>query len=432
MSLRELPQVDVLLREIEALVAVGPRVGRWIARRELASARARLLRGEDGGDVRAACAAAADALRTRAMRPVINATGVVLHTNLGRAPLSAAAIDAVRGAAGPVALEYDLASGARAERAPVAARLAAALCDAEDALVVNNNAAALVLLLAALAGGRDVLVARGELIEIGGGFRLPEVMAASGARLREVGTTNRTRAADFTVDDASALVLKVHPSNYEITGFTASPTVAELAEVARAASIPFAFDIGSGLLAPDPRMPAEPDATSALDDGADLVCFSGDKMLGGPQAGIIAGRADLVEACRRHPLARAVRADKLSLAALEATLWAHARGEEVPVTAMIGADAQTLQRRAEALASTIAGATVEQGDAVPGGGSLPGVTLPTFVVTVAEADPDALATGLRAGDPPIIARVAKDRLIIDLRTVAPADDARIAAALMGR
>ncbi len=430
-ALRALPQVDQILREVDALADVGPVVARWLARREIDAARARIQAGDDAGDVNAALDAAARALTGRRVRRVINATGVVLHTNLGRAPLSDAAKAAVADATNAVTLEFDPAEGERGARAPVAPTLAAALCDAEDALVVNNNAGALLLMLGALARGREVIVGRGEMIEIGGAFRLPDVMEASGAVLREVGTTNRTRLSDYeaALTDRTALILKVHPSNYRVVGFTETPSIADLAGIA---DVPLAFDIGSGLLTPeDGPLADEPDASTALASGADLVCFSGDKLLGGPQAGILAGRRALVERCRRDPVARAVRADKLSLAALEATLWAHARGERatIPTWAMLHAEPAEIKARAEAIAGAIGDADVVDGESVTGGGSLPGTALPTALLRVRHDKPHALARALRAHEPPIVARIDRDAVVVDLRTVDPADDQFVTTAL---
>ncbi|MGZ4144411.1 MAG: L-seryl-tRNA(Sec) selenium transferase [Actinomycetota bacterium] len=432
MNLRAIPQVDQLLREIPVLDAVGPVVARWIVRREIAAARERAQRGEETGDVRALVDAAAKRVTGARVRRVINATGVVLHTNLGRAPLSDAAIGALLEAAGPASVEYDVGTGTRSARAPVASLLAVALTDAEDALVVNNNAGALLLMLAALARGREVVVSRGELIEIGGDFRLPDVMEASGARLREVGTTNRTHERDYRrgCSDVTAAILKVHPSNYEVVGFTATVGVSDLAQIARDAGVPLLYDIGSGLLRPEEGVLAdEPDAQSALAAGADLVAFSGDKLLGGPQAGVLAGRADLIERCRRHPIARAVRADKLTLAAMEATLWAHARGarDEIPAWAMLGATREEIAGRAREVARDLA--EVVGGSSVTGGGSLPGRTVPTALIAVRSEKPQALAARLRAAEPPVIARVERGALVLDLRTVAPGDDQAVRAAL---
>jgi len=359
------------------------------------------------------------------LRPVLNATGVLLHTNLGRAPLSAAAVDAVRDAAGTTDVEFDLATGARARRGRDAlAALAAAVPAAEAVHVVNNGAAALVLAATALAAGRDVVVSRGEMVEIGDGFRLHELVASTGARLREVGTTNRTSAADYARALADGgqevgMVLKVHPSNFRVTGFTAAPTAGELAAVCRPRGVPLVVDTGSGLLAPHPLLPEEPDAATALTAGADLVTASGDKLLGGPQAGLLLGRADVVERLRRHPLARALRVDKLTLAALEATL----RGPLPPALVALSADVDGLRERAGALAAALAAAGVDavavDSTAAVGGGGAPGVELASAAVAL----PAALAPRLRAGSPPVVARVERDRCLLDLRSVPASADA---------
>ena len=434
-GLRDLPQVDEVLRDVHALNDIGPLVARWLVRREVAAARARALDGGDAGDVRAIVQAAAEQLQAARIRRVINATGVVIHTNLGRAALGEEAVAAAVEAAGTAALEFDLATGARGTRAPVASTLAAALTEAEDALIVNNNAAALLLALAALANGQEVIVSRGELIEIGGEFRLPDVMEASGALLREIGTTNRTHERDYrrAANDRTALILKVHPSNYQVVGFTTSVGVADLAVIAKEARVPLLFDIGSGLLGPEEgALSDEPDARSALAQGADLVSFSGDKLLGGPQAGILAGRADLIDRCRRHPIARAVRADKLTLATMEATLWAHARGmrDHIPAWSMLQATAEEIRARANSVSEGISGVIVIDGASVTGGGSLPGRSVETALIAVHSDKPQVLATRLREKEPPIVARVERGMLVLDLRTVAPADDAAVRAALV--
>ncbi len=439
--LRKIPQVDAVLRE-PAVRAVadtwGVPVARWLVQREIASAREGAQRGVEPGDANAladAVAANAADLDRRRIRRVINATGVVLHTNLGRAPLSANAIDAVREASGYAALEYDLEVGDRGARAPVAGTLLAALTGAEASLVVNNNAGALLLALAALARGREVVVSRGEMIEIGGEFRLPEVMEASGAILHEVGTTNRTHAKDYrkAIGERTALVLKVHPSNYRVVGFTKEPALGDVIAIAHEAGVPVLYDVGSGLLRPDDRMPGEPDASSSIAAGCDLVCFSGDKLLGGPQAGVLAGRHELVELCRRNPIARAVRADKLTLAAMEATALAHARGrwDEIPAFAAISRTEEELRARADLIVASLpqGAAFVEHGESVTGGGSLPGHTLETAVVTVPHTQPQLLAALLRENDSPIVGRVESGRVMLDLRTVASVNDEVIAQAL---
>jgi len=433
-ELRDLPQVDQLLRDVPALADVGPVVARWIVRREIESARARALGGEEMGDVQKAIEVRTGQIADGRLRRVINATGVVLHTNLGRAPLSSDAVAAVTEAARATPLEFDLGQGQRAARAPVASTLAAALCEAEDALIVNNNAAALLLALAALARDREVIVSRGELIEIGGEFRLPDVMEASGAILCEVGTTNRTHEKDYrnALNDRTAMILRVHPSNYQIVGFTKQVPLPDLISIAREAEVPLLFDIGSGLLRPEEGLLGEePDAQTALASGADIVTFSGDKLLGGPQAGILAGRADLIERCRRHPIARAVRTDKLSLAALEATLWAHARGERarIPAWSMLEVAADEIASRAHLIADAIPGATVVGGESVTGGGSLPGLTVPTALIAISSDSPQLIAKKLRGGEPPVIARVERGMLVLDMRTVPPEDDTVVRDAL---
>jgi L-seryl-tRNA(Ser) seleniumtransferase len=368
-------------------------------------------------------------LQRSLLQPVVNATGVLLHTNLGRAPI------AVGRVAGYTNLEFDLAAGRRGSRSGHAARLVAQTCGAEAALVVNNGAAAVLLALTALAAGREVVVSRGELVEIGGGFRIPEVLAASGARLVEVGTTNRTRLADYAqaVSDQTAALLKVHTSNYRITGFTEAATVAELAGLAP----PVVFDLGSGLLdAACPWLPGgppswlrgEPAVRQTLGAGADLVTFSGDKLLGGPQAGLIAGRADLVERCRSHPLARALRPGGLVLETLQGVVLAYLRqdaGTTLPLWRMAAAPSDGLRRRADALIDAGAPGAVVDCPATMGGGTLPGVDIPSVGVAI---DGDVTAT-LRAASPPVIARVADGRTICDLRTVLPDQDPLLSKAL---
>ena len=366
---------------------------------------------------------------------VINATGVLLHTGLGRAPLPKQAIDAAaRAARGYADLEVDRESGGRGRRTGRAEALIQALTGAEDALVVNNNAAALMLTLAALAARKEVIVSRGELIEIGGEFRLPDIMAASGAKLVEVGTTNRTRPADYrrAIGPKSALILKVHPSNYRVVGFSGSVGLGDLAEITRAASVPLVYDVGSGLLDRYPEVPAdEPAVSEALAGGADLVAFSGDKLLGGPQAGIIAGRADLIERLRRHPMARAVRIDKMTVAALESVLRLYATGRrlEVPVWHMLSERQSHVLARARGLAAVFAGAVARPSEAVAGGGSLPGYALPSAELVVPSAAPGSAAAKLRLGQPPVFCRMEEGALVFDLRTVQPGSDDRLARAI---
>jgi L-seryl-tRNA(Ser) seleniumtransferase len=350
------------------------------------------------------------------MRRVLNCSGVVVHTNLGRAPLSAAALQALTVAAGTTDVELDLRTGSRGRRgAGALAALAEAVPDAEAVHVVNNGAAALAL-VAALLGG-EVVVARGELVEIGDGFRIPELLEACGVRLREVGTTNRVSLADYeaAIGPDTGFVLKVHPSNFVVQGFTSSVGVDALAAFA----VPVVADIGSGLLGPHPRLPDEPDATSALRAGAALVTASGDKLLGGPQCGLLLGRSALVQRLRRHPLARALRVDKLTLAALEATL----RGPAPPVMAALAASG--LMERAERIASLVSASAVESVGVVGGGGA-PGVELPSAAVAL----PTALAEPLRLGALPVVGRVERDRLLLDLLALDPADDDALVAAVL--
>ncbi len=373
------------------------------------------------------------------LRPVINATGVIIHTNLGRAPLAEAALQRVTRIAGGYSnLEYDLQAGSRGSRHMHAEALLTALTGAEAAIVVNNNAAATLLVLAGLAAGREVVVSRGELVEIGGGFRVPEVMAQSGATLREVGTTNRTRVSDYAaaVSEGTALILRVHPSNFRIEGFTENPTLAELVATARQLNVPLVEDLGSGCLVQN--LAAEPGVQASVEAGADVVCFSGDKMLGGPQAGLIVGRRPLIDTLRGHPLMRALRVDKLTLAALEATLIEYLAGRAeraVPVLRMIRLPVEAIEARARTLAAHLSEAgwraTLMSGVSAIGGGSAPGVELPTVLVAI---DRDGLSANtldarLRSLDPPIVARIEHERVVLDLRTVSEDEDERLAQGL---
>ena len=368
------------------------------------------------------------------LRPVINATGVVLHTNLGRAPLGETQLAAIGEAArGYSNIEFDLASGERGSRYEHVTSLLCELTGAEAALVVNNNAAAVLLVLAALCGGREVVVSRGELVEIGGEFRIPDVMESSGARLREVGTTNRTHLADYerAITPDTAAILKVHPSNYRVVGFTAAVAGRELARLARGRGVLFVHDLGSGLLQEHPAIEGEPVVAHALEDGADLVTFSGDKLLGGPQAGIVAGRRGPIERIGRHPLLRALRVDKVTLAALQATLTAYAEGrrEELPLWRMLDVPTAELRRRAEAIADAVGDAAelkveVVSSTSTTGGGSQPGAEAPSVALRVSHGEMTGaeLQRRLRAFDPPIVARVEDDSVTLDLRTVAPDED----------
>jgi L-seryl-tRNA(Ser) seleniumtransferase len=439
-DLSQLPQVDALLGS-DAAAAHVDRFGRRpltaAVRATLDEVRAEARAGHPVPDPEEVLARAVADLRHRRARRltrVVNATGVILHTNLGRAPLSAAAREAAVEAAGYATVEYDLDEGRRGSRTAHVGSLAAELCGTPAATVVNNGAAALVLLLAALSHGRETVVSRGELVEIGGSYRLPDVMTVSGAVLREVGTTNRTRLADYraALSDETALLLKVHRSNFALVGFTEEATATQLAGLAREAGLVFVHDLGSGLprRLPDGPLAGEPSVEDAVAAGADLVVFSGDKLLGGPQAGIIAGREDLVRRCTRHPLARAFRIDKLQRAALEATLEAHLRSDhpgDVPTWAMLQAEPDQLRDRAELLARMVGhGATAAACRSVVGGGALPGTELDSWGVTIGTADVDGLAADLRAGDPPLVGRVEAGRLVLDLRTVPPVDDELVA------
>lgn len=409
---RRVPRTDVLLAD-PGLAAAAVTLGRDRVKVAVARAQQRARQGEITPDeVRDAALAALPAPTPRA---VLNATGVVLHTNLGRAPLSGAAVAALVAAAGCTDVELDLRTGRRARRGRDALdALAAAVPDAAAVHVVNNGAAALVLAATALAAGREIVVSRGELVEIGDGFRLPDLLASTGARLREVGTTNRTTRDDYArvIGPETGFVLKVHPSNFVVTGFTSTVGVGELATL----GVPVVADIGSGLLAADPLLTAEPDAASTLRAGAHLVTASGDKLLGGPQAGLLLGDADLVDRLRRHPLARALRVDKLTLAALAATL----HGPATPTRMALHADPAVLRDRCERLRDAL-GAQGHKAEVVPsvavvGGGGAPGVELDSWALSL----PERYATALRQGDPPVLGRVIRGRLLLDLRCV-PAD-----------
>ena len=422
MELRDLPSVDELARGSADPLAVAA------ARAVIERARAAIRAGAEPGDLAAALEAELAAVRRPALRRVLNATGVIVHTNLGRAPLPATALERVADAArGYSNLEYDLAAGERGSRQDHVAGLLGRLTGAESAIVVNNNAGAMLLALAALAEGREVLVSRGELIEIGDGFRIPDVLARSGARLVEVGTTNRTRAADYeqAMRPETALILRVHQSNFRVVGFTELPSLADLAEVARRHQLPLIDDLGSGALV---DLADEPTVRASLAAGADLVCISGDKLLGGPQAGIVVGRTELVEKLRRHPLHRALRIDKLGLAALEGTLQLYldpARAlREVPVLRMLREDAALVRARAERLAEATNG-EVEETVARVGGGALPLAELPSFACAVEES----LAAALRAHEPPVVGIVRDGRLLLDCRTLDDDEAGLVAAAV---
>jgi L-seryl-tRNA(Ser) seleniumtransferase len=419
MRLRDLPSVDELARRSDDPLAVEA------ARTVLAHAREQIRAGSDPGNLGERLRQELAAARAPRLRRVINATGVIVHTNLGRAPLAAAALDQVVDAArGYSNLEYDLDAGGRGSRQSHVADLVSRLTGAEAALVVNNNAAAVMLALATLAEEREVLVSRGELIEIGDGFRIPDVLTRSGARLHEVGTTNRTRAADYenAIGPDTAVLLRVHQSNFRVVGFTEQPQLAELAELAHAHELVLVDDLGSGALV---DVGDEPTARASLAAGADLVCFSGDKLLGGPQAGMIVGRADLVERLRRHPLQRALRADKLTLAALEGTLrLALDAPDEIPVLRMLREPPGAVLARAERLAAAIGG-EVEETVARAGGGALPLAEFPSYACAVEER----LGERLRRGTPPVVGILRDGRLLLDCRTLTDAEADEVAAAV---
>lgn len=446
---RRIPRTDALLVDAE-IASIAARIGsdrvKAVVREIQQQARDGRLAPEDVRDAVLSGLDRVDA-RSGSFSPVINATGVVVHTNIGRAPLSPAAVEALVTASGYVDVELDLATGERGRRgAAVLDALLAEVPEAEAALVVNNGAAALVLATTALAVGREVIVSRGEMVEIGDGFRLPDLIASTGARLREVGTTNRTHLADYrdAVGDSTGCILKVHPSNFRVEGFTSEVGVEALADL----GVPVVCDVGSGLLRHDPTLPDEPDAATMLARGASVVTASGDKLLGGPQAGIVLGRADIVECMRRHPLARALRVDKLTLAALEATLT----GPKPPVTVSRHLTADDLLPRTQALAERLGveavpnsrhlaadelpprmralaerlGAEVVPSVGRVGGGGAPGVDLPGWAVSLQED----LAPRLRTGTPAVLARTERGRTLIDLRCVPPESDDALANAIL--
>jgi L-seryl-tRNA(Ser) seleniumtransferase len=425
--LRDLPSVDGLLAD-ESLRRLAEVHGRDLvlqaARAALSRAREDLKAGFEQGDLAARTAAELDRLLRPRLRRVINGTGIVVHTNLGRAPLPDEALERVRDVSrGYSNLEFDLEAGTRGSRQDHLAATLRSLTGAEAALVVNNNAAAVFLALAALAEGREVIVSRGELVEIGDGFRIPDVLARSGARLVEVGTTNRTRVADYerAVGEQTAAILRVHQSNFRIVGFTEQTALRELARLADRQGIVLVDDLGSGVLE---ELGDEPTVRGSLEAGAHLVTFSGDKLLGGPQAGIVAGRADLVERLRRHPLQRAVRADKLTLAALEGTLAAYRRGAGTPVGRMLEERVAAVRARAERLAG-LTGGKVEATVARAGGGALPLAEIASFACALEEE----LAGLLRQADPPVVGIVRDGRLLLDCRTIADDEIEEVARAV---
>ena len=455
-QLRRIPSVDELLSR-PRLAAFAKRINRdllvALLRDVLAELRAQItgppsvtVASLDVSSIEELIAAEADRILHPSLQPVINATGVILHTNLGRAPLSPAIVDAIKNSATQYNnLEYDLEAGARGKRDTHTAELLARLTGAEDAIVVNNCAAAVLLVLAALAQGGEAIVSRGELIEIGDGFRIPEIMAQSGALLREVGTTNRTRLRDYekAINENTRVLLRVHPSNFKITGFAEKPSLAELVALSASSTVPLVEDLGSGSLVDLAASGfAEPTVRHSIDAGVGLVLFSGDKLLGGPQAGIIAGKKDLVQRVRKHPLFRALRVDKLTIAALEVTLNAYLRSawDEIPAQRMIRMAAQELQQRSESflgqmklLAPGDAQLEIADGFSLAGGGSTPDQSLPTKIIRVTSPRYPAakLEQRLRrdASGISVIARVEDHRVILDLRTVFPEQEPQLAATL---
>ncbi len=447
-SLRSLPSVDRIISDAAFADTRARELLTGIARDALDDARRAI---SDGGGAPSFDDLVADVRRRyeEALRPpvrrIINATGVILHTNLGRAPLAGEAVEAMAAVSrGYSNLEFDMASGARGSRHTILEPLLRRLTGAEAAMAVNNNASAVLLALAALASGKEVVVSRGQLVEIGGGFRIPDVMRQSRARLVEVGTTNRTRAADFAaaVGPKTAALLRVHPSNFKISGFTEMPSLDELASVARDAGVLLIDDLGSGCLLDTTAygLPPEPTPQASIAAGADVVTFSGDKLLGGPQAGLVAGSAKAIAAMKRHPLARAVRLDKASIAGMAATLRLYLEGAaeaRIPVWRMISTPIGELDARARAIAARIPGgpsgsgaATLVDGRSMIGGGSLPEESLPARLVAVAPARGNATALARRLRERDVVARIEDGQLLLDPRTVDPADDAQLAEAVV--
>jgi len=444
---RSIPSIDRLLQTDEgaALLNSNPRdLVVDVLRAALATARATVAAGRPpptSAELIAAAQAQLDVLFWASLRPVINATGVMLHTNLGRAPLSAAALRAMaQVSSGYSALEYDLDAGERGSRHEHVGQLLRRLTGAEAGLVVNNNASAVLLTLAALASGREVVISRGQLVEIGGGFRIPDVLRQSGARLVEVGTTNRTYVRDYeaAISGDTALLLRVHASNFRVVGFVHAASLDELVGLARSRGLQVVDDLGSGSLIPTERfgLAHEPMVQESVAAGADVVCFSGDKLLGGPQAGVVVGKAETIERLRQHPLTRALRPDKATLAALHTTLLHYLHGEaerEVPVWRMIATPVDELQRRARRVvrASGASDARVVTSRAATGGGSVPGETLPSRAISLGAGSGSAqgLAARLRAWRTPIVGHIVEDRVLLDMRTVAPVEDQEVVAAL---
>ena len=423
-----MPRTDTLLAD-PRLEEAGQRLGRGLVKDVVQRVQQRVRDGEVAPPDAVDAVLAALPGSASSLRPVLNATGVLVHTNLGRAPLSPAAVQAVVQASGTTDVELDLGTGRRGPRGQGAIdALLAAVPAAQAALVVNNCAAALALVATALGQDRELILARGELVEIGDGFRIPDLLTSTGARLREVGTTNRVTLADYrgALGTQTGAVLKVHPSNFVVRGFTRAVEVRELAAALAGTGVPLIADLGSGLLRPSAVLPAEPDLQSALTDGADLALASGDKLLGGPQAGLVLGRAELVQKLRRHPLYRALRVDKTTLAALEATL----RGPRPPVQEMLAADLEGLRARARALAERLAAAGLDaiavDAEARVGGGGAPEHPLPSAAVSL----PSSFADRLRLGATPVVGYVEGDRTLLNLRSVPPSADDALAAAVL--
>jgi L-seryl-tRNA(Ser) seleniumtransferase len=442
---RKLPSVNALLERdaVRALLEHEPRsLVVDAVRATIDHARSENGSAIPTSDAEWATAVAATLARAKrsSLRHVINGTGVVLHTNLGRAPLARAAIEAIeRAASGYTNLEYDLDAGERGSRYDHCVTLLRELTGAEDALVVNNNAAALVLALNTLAAEREVVISRGELVEIGGSFRIPEIMERSGARLLEIGTTNRTHVADYEAAleggaDVGA-VMKVHRSNFAMEGFVAEVASRALARLLAPRGVPLVHDLGSGLLLPldDLGLTGEPTAADAVKSGAGLVTMSGDKLLGGPQAGIVVGAGELLRRLRKNPLLRSLRVDKLTIAALEATLVLYREPDrarrDIPVLAMLGTSLASLRERGEAIATTLRGVAIVESDASVGGGAFPNARIPSIALSIGDDDVDAREVRLRAGDPAVIGRIADGKLLIDMRAVLPGEDEQLAAAL---
>jgi L-seryl-tRNA(Ser) seleniumtransferase len=442
-SLRDLPSIEKLLQmdaAADMIDAFGRPLTLMALRDQLDLVREEMRKGKalpDDATILEQTRASLEAWMQPSLLPVINASGVILHTNLGRAPLSEDAIRALHAAAAEYGtLEYDLKRGKRGKRDVHSEGLLQRLTGAEAALVVNNNAAAVLLALTALARRKEVLVSRTQLIEIGGGFRVPDVMKQSGAKLVEVGTTNRTHLQDYeaALTERTALILRAHHSNFRIVGFTTEPTIEELVDLGQRHGIPVVDDLGSGALldTEDFGLGHEPMVQESLQAGVEVVTFSGDKLLGGPQAGIVVGRKDLVERMRRHPLARAVRADKLCLAALCATLNHYLTDQAVravPIWKMIAASTKDIKKRAKAWTKELGQGDVQEGQSTIGGGSLPEETLPTWVLALAVSKPNDFAARLRKANPPIIVRVSEDKVMLDPRTVFAEQESALIASL---